>query len=108
MRHVRPLGVAALAVMLLLVVGLAGWLLSRSHNVQLFGEIVARVETDQPMVALTFDDGPSPYTQEVIDILAAADVRATFFLIGKDIEARPEAARALVEAGHEIGNHSYS
>jgi peptidoglycan/xylan/chitin deacetylase (PgdA/CDA1 family) len=63
---------------------------------------------DEPKVALTFDDGPNPpRTDEVLDILANAGVRATFFVIGKWVTAFPQAFERVVRAGHVIGNHSY-
>jgi len=59
-------------------------------------------------IALTFDDGPNePYTSEVLKILKENNVRATFFLVGKNVEANPQAARDILAAGHVIGNHSY-
>ncbi|MGM0575264.1 MAG: polysaccharide deacetylase family protein [Myxococcota bacterium] len=60
-------------------------------------------------VAITFDDGPDPeHTPAIADALADAGARATFFCIGERLEAHPDLARRLVEAGHEIGNHSHS
>lgn len=60
-------------------------------------------------IALTFDDGPHPqYTKKILSILAENNVRATFFLVGKEVEKRPEIVRSIVQEGHEIGNHSYS
>ena len=60
-------------------------------------------------MALTFDDGPTTDgTGHILEMLEDHSVRATFFLMGSSIEANPEAARALVAAGHEIGNHTYS
>ena len=59
-------------------------------------------------VALTFDDGPSKYTERILDILAEKGVRATFFVIGSRVEKNPETARRIVDEGHAIGNHSYS
>ena len=60
-------------------------------------------------VALTFDDGPDPvFTPRVLDILAQFGVRATFFVIGKRAEQHPEIIRAIAEAGHEVGNHTYT
>ncbi|MGV1870134.1 polysaccharide deacetylase family protein [Agrobacterium rosae] len=83
--------------------------LSKSRTTQLFGDIVARVETDKPIVALTFDDGPSPrFTQDVLTILKDRNVTATLFLTGKEIEENLPLARLMMAAGHEIGNHSYS
>jgi peptidoglycan/xylan/chitin deacetylase (PgdA/CDA1 family) len=83
--------------------------LSRVEHIQLFGEMVTHGPRDAPRVALTFDDGPSePHSAQVLDILAEHQVQATFYLIGEAMAKHPEAARAIVEAGHEIGNHSYS
>ncbi len=60
-------------------------------------------------VALTFDDGPNVlYTERLLDGLAERDVKATFFLIGKNAEAHPEIVRRMAEEGHLIGNHTYS
>jgi peptidoglycan/xylan/chitin deacetylase (PgdA/CDA1 family) len=60
-------------------------------------------------VALTFDDGPGKYTGKVLDLLAAHNARATFFVIGRNItpEVRPQLARIVAE-GHEIGNHTWN
>jgi peptidoglycan/xylan/chitin deacetylase (PgdA/CDA1 family) len=63
---------------------------------------------DEAKVALTFDDGPNPpRTDEVLEILARAGVRATFFVIGKWVTAFPQAFERIVRAGHVVGNHSY-
>jgi peptidoglycan/xylan/chitin deacetylase (PgdA/CDA1 family) len=59
-------------------------------------------------VALTFDDGPSEDTERILDILAAHNLKATFFMIGRNVERLPQTARRVVAEGHEIGNHSYS
>ncbi|RUT31388.1 polysaccharide deacetylase [Arsenicitalea aurantiaca] len=107
MRRTLILSLVALGLLLLAAYGVLQ--LSSARSFQLFGELVARVETDRPVVALTFDDGPTPdYTGPVLDLLAAHGVAATFFLTGREIEENPEEARAIVAAGHEIGNHSYS
>jgi chitin deacetylase len=85
------------------------WQLSKSRTYQAFGEIVPRVETDQKLVALTFDDGPSPeHTDEILRVLKEENVKATFFLIGADLEKHPAEGKKIVFDGHEIGNHSYS
>ena len=60
-------------------------------------------------IALTFDDGPHPsQTQRILDILDRYGVKATFFMIGVNVENYPEAAKEVVQRGHEIGNHTYS
>lgn len=85
------------------------WRLHKSGTVQLFGELVYHVDTADPVVALTFDDGPaSPHTAAVLDLLLEQDVRATFFVIGEAVARHPALARRMVEEGHELGNHSYS
>jgi peptidoglycan/xylan/chitin deacetylase (PgdA/CDA1 family) len=59
-------------------------------------------------VALTFDDGPSEDTERILNVLAAHDVSATFFMIGRNVERFPQTARRVIAEGHAIGNHSYS
>jgi peptidoglycan/xylan/chitin deacetylase (PgdA/CDA1 family) len=99
--------IIALSVLVALLVG--AWLLSRSRTFQLFGEIVARVETDRRVVALTFDDGPAPgAAEQVMATLAERGVKGTFFLIGHDLQEHPELGRMLAAAGHELGNHTWS
>ena len=60
------------------------------------------------MCALTFDDGPGPYTSRLLDILKEYGVKATFFVVGTQVKRRPELIRRMLEEGHEVGNHSYS
>jgi peptidoglycan-N-acetylglucosamine deacetylase len=59
-------------------------------------------------IALTFDDGPSVWTEPILDILAAHEARATFFVIGSLAEQRPDVVRRIAAEGHEVGNHSWS
>ena len=59
-------------------------------------------------VALTFDDGPGPYTSALIHTLLGAGAPATFFMIGEHVDTFPGLARQVGAAGFEIGNHSYS
>lgn len=74
-----------------------------------FGKNIVRLNTDERVVALTFDDGPSPpYTDQLLDVLAKHNVKATFFMIGNRIERHPETLQRAIAEGHQIGNHSYS
>ncbi len=59
-------------------------------------------------MALTFDDGPGPYTETLVNTLLGAGAPATFFMIGEHVDTFPETARRVAAAGFEIGNHSYS
>jgi peptidoglycan-N-acetylglucosamine deacetylase len=69
---------------------------------------ITHVVTEAPLVALTFDDGPDPvWTPRLLDILAARDARATFFMLGRSAERYPDIVSAVVRAGHAIGNHSW-
>lgn len=91
------------------LIAVLGWQISKSRRFQFFGAMVARVETHEKVVALTFDDGPAPgATEDVIAVLDALGVRGTFYLIGSDMERFPDLCPKLVAAGHEIGNHTYS
>lgn len=67
------------------------------------------VHVDSPFIAMTFDDGPSEkLTPQLLDILAAHHIHATFFVIGQNAERAPEILQRAVREGHEIGNHSWS
>lgn len=96
---------------LLLLAGLVAgaWFLGKSPRLQLFGELVYRVDTEEPVVALTFDDGPMRgKTDAILATLAEHGVHATFFLVGEAMQRHPDEARRIVAAGHEVGNHSWS
>ena len=75
---------------------------------QLYGRTLTHGR-DPSQMALTFDDGPNdPHTMHLLDVLAKHNAKVTFFLIGKYVRQRPEIARAILAAGHEIGNHTDS
>lgn len=75
---------------------------------QLYGRTLTH-GSDPNQMALTFDDGPNdPHTMHLLEVLAQHNARATFFLIGKYVRQRPDIARAILAAGHEIGNHTDS
>ncbi len=59
------------------------------------------------VVALTFDDGPSPYTEPLLDLLAQQQVPATFFVIGANVQRYPQLLRRIYQDGHLVGNHTY-
>jgi peptidoglycan/xylan/chitin deacetylase (PgdA/CDA1 family) len=74
----------------------------------MFVDVVWRGPREARGVALTFDDGPSPeHTPKVLDLLAAARVKATFFVIGRKAAAHPDLVRAIAAAGHAVGIHGY-
>jgi len=81
---------------------------SKSRTFQFFGGLTAEVKTDKKLIALTFDDAPSPFSDDVLRILAAKNAKATFYVIGKAMEEYPEHARRITAQGHELGNHTYS
>lgn len=63
----------------------------------------------QPLLYLTYDDGPEPdYTQPILALLKQYQAKATFFVLGRQVSAHPEALRAEAAAGHYIGNHTYT
>jgi len=74
------------------------------------GKVVSevRLKPGVKAVALTFDDGPWPrYTHQILAVLKEQQIKATFFMVGKELSRRPEIARDVVAAGHVIGNHSW-
>jgi peptidoglycan/xylan/chitin deacetylase (PgdA/CDA1 family) len=73
------------------------------------GVTFSRVSVPGPYVALTFDDGPhASHTPRLLDILRARNVKATFYVIGKNVDLYPGIVRRTVAEGHEIGNHTYT
>ncbi|BAZ11995.1 polysaccharide deacetylase domain containing protein [Calothrix sp. NIES-4071] len=83
--------------------------LAKTSKYQLFGQYFTKIKTQEPVVALTYDDGPNPpYTEQLIDVLNQLGVKATFFTIGQNIEAHTQTIQKLIANEHEIGNHSYS
>lgn len=97
-------GVGMLAALFVVV-----WQISRARCFSLVGPTLCRIDTTKPIVALTFDDGPTTVgVAAILPVLARHHAHATFFLIGREIERHPELVRTLVASGHQIGNHSYS
>jgi peptidoglycan/xylan/chitin deacetylase (PgdA/CDA1 family) len=82
---------------------------SMSPTGQWYGRAFTGLPPGTKKLALTFDDGPNdPHTLRLLDVLAEHGTKATFFLIGRYVKQRPELARAIAEAGHAIGNHTFS
>ena len=70
---------------------------------------VCSADAGKQAIALTYDDGPNdPHTLRLLDVLAKHNVRATFFMIGRYVQQRPDIARAVAQAGHVIGNHTFT
>ena len=97
-----------IVIVLLILILIAVYLMMNARSFQLFGKLINRVETDEKVVFLTFDDGPTENTPRVLNTLDALDVKATFFLIGKSMEEHKAFAQQIIEAGHAVGNHSYT
>jgi peptidoglycan/xylan/chitin deacetylase (PgdA/CDA1 family) len=76
---------------------------------QWFGRTFAGGARGSKQIALTYDDGPNdPHTLKLLDVLAKHSVRATFFMIGRYVRQRPDIALAVAQAGHVIGNHTFT
>jgi len=67
-----------------------------------------RHDLAQPLVALTFDDGPGPQTPAILDLFAEHGMQGTFFVLGESVEGREEILARTIAEGHEIGNHTFS
>lgn len=101
-----PLHVAAVAITSYVALILCGVFFLR---LGMFVDVVSRGPDDARGVALTFDDGPSPAsTPKILDLLDAAKVKATFFVIGKKAEAHPDLVKEIVARGHAVAMHSYA
>ncbi|MDM5351812.1 polysaccharide deacetylase family protein [Lysinibacillus sphaericus] len=104
----RKLVYCGIVTLIILTLAFSSYKLMNARNYQLFGNLTSHIETNNKVVALTFDDGPTKNSDAILSLLDEYQVKATFFLIGKDIEDQPEEARKIAEAGHQIGNHTYS
>jgi peptidoglycan/xylan/chitin deacetylase (PgdA/CDA1 family) len=76
---------------------------------QWFGQTFTGLPPRSRQLALTYDDGPNdPHTLRLLEVLARHGVHATFFLIGRYVQQRPDLARELIQAGHVVGNHTFT
>lgn len=76
---------------------------------QWYGRTFVAGARGSKQLALTYDDGPNdPHTLKLLEVLAKHEVRATFFMMGKYVRQRPDIVRAVAQAGHVIGNHTFS
>jgi peptidoglycan/xylan/chitin deacetylase (PgdA/CDA1 family) len=92
-----------LSVEALLLYGIFDW------KAPIFGRVFWKGSEDLHAISLTLDDGPNePYTSQILDILKAFNIKATFFVIGENAEMFPDAVRRQLAEGHEIGNHTYN
>src|SRR5690348_7589087 len=98
------IGLAGVAVS---AVALSAGYQSMAPTGQWYGRTFTSLPRGTKQLALTYDDGPNdPHTMRLLEILAKHNVRATFFLIGRYVQQRPEIVREIVKAGHVIGNHT--
>lgn len=99
---------AAVGIVLLSALGLAAYELFEQPTNQIFGNTVAYGPRDERVVALTYDDGPNPpYTNAILNVLASERVHATFFLVGRAVQAYPDVVRREVALGNAVGNHTW-
>lgn len=106
MRKVLVGAAVGLVTVVALMYGTYEWMNARSF--QAFGELTRKVDTEEKVVALTFDDGPTENVEDLLPLLEEYNAKATFFLIGKDMKDHMKEAEAIVEAGHQVGNHTYN
>jgi len=100
---------AAVALALVSALTYEAYRIAESPSSQLFGKTLVSGPKDERVVALTYDDGPNPpYTDEILAVLRAEHVRATFFVVGRAVQAYPLVVRREVEGGNAIGNHTWS
>jgi peptidoglycan-N-acetylglucosamine deacetylase len=99
----------ALVVALLVLAAYEGYRVLESPGNQLFGKTLVSGPHDERVVALTYDDGPNPpYTDELLEVLRAERVHATFFVVGRAVAVYPGVVRREVRDGNAIGNHTWS
>ncbi len=92
----------------LIAIGLPIFLI-HPKSPQIFGDAVSHVKTHEKVVALTYDDGPNgQFTEDILALLQKHQIHATFFMVGEHAAQYPELIKKAYQAGHELGNHSWS
>ncbi len=92
-----------------LIVGVTLGLFFHLHSRINREKLTPHIDPEQPMVALTFDDGPNPtYTPPLLDLLYRYQAPSTFFILGEKISSNRWLLQEMVCSGHELGNHTYS
>ena len=71
-------------------------------------DLPSHTDDGQPLLYLTFDDGPSGFSQQVIDVLADYDAQGTLFVLGQAAQSKPDLVRAMAQGRHYVANHTYS
>lgn len=104
----KPVKYIGSVVLLILIALFILFKISKSRTFQVCGKIVAHTNTTQKVVALTFDDGPTPYTAAILETLTHYHVPATFFFTGQEMEHDPAIVKQVIVRGYAIGNHTYS
>src|SRR5579862_7105695 len=106
------LRIAMPAILILAVLGVAGfegYEYVESPSNQLFGKTLVSGPKNERVVALTYDDGPNPpYTDAILDVLREEHVHATFFVVGRAVQAYPSVVRREAQDGNAIGNHTWN
>ena len=108
MPQIHGLGVAGVCLLMLYIMLTAvgcsrvGW----DYFIVSMNELPAQQNSSSKRIALTFDDGPTFNSANILDILKQHNVPATFFLVGQRVEQQPELARRMLAEGHSIGNHT--
>ncbi len=99
----------ALAAVVSAAAAVAAGYQSMAPTAQWYGKTFTGLAPGSRQLALTYDDGPNdPHTQRLLEVLAKHNVHATFFLIGSYIQQQPQIARELAQAGHVVGNHTFT
>lgn len=96
----------SLMVIVLLLFGM--YKLMNARTFQMFGGLTNQIETKENVVAITFDDGPTKNIEKILPLLERYNAKATFFVIGSELEQNMELGINITEAGHQMGNHTYS
>lgn len=106
----RVLSRKVAAGMALVALGIGGGLLSQAvlSGNSFYGPVLTKVKTNEKVMALTFDDGPyGRYTEQLLEVLAKEQVKATFFIVGEKAVEQADLVRKVQQAGHELALHSY-
>ncbi|MEI4618216.1 polysaccharide deacetylase family protein [Bacillus cereus] len=105
----KKIKIVGISILVVVLVGCFLFWIRQSSAPQLIGKAMWQVDTNEKLIALTFDDGPNPHaTEKIVELLKKYDAKATFFVIGENVQKYPELVKKTYENGNEIGNHSWN
>ena len=104
--NLKKIIILFVAISVIACLGYLQFYMRRASAPQLLGKAVNYINTQEKVIALTFDDGPNPEsTEKILALLKKYNNKTTFFVVGENAEKHQDIIKAIIDSGNEIGNH---